>query len=716
MAEHADLTGVHGPYHKTFADDTARTTDAEVYVASQSIAGSSLNPIRTIQLDTLIEYVLGDHSPTDWVPVSSSGGGHTVIEDASSGTDNDYTPTGWSGADTVLIDATGSLILAGLNETVTITRKKLIVTAGFLTLRVGSTVPTAARRIAYDKAVLVEAGTGVHDINVPPGGQAELVINPSTSRWDIVSVTGWDVLPSGEAGPGQGAQPLQIIGQQAVLSATAASGGSASGATFGSGAGGENTSTGNGGNGGVDQLVAGDGGDSDVAIGGTGGAMSARGGTGGQAVTSGTGGNGGTGALASGQGGNSTSGNGGNGGTLNIDAGAGGAGAVAGNGGTGADLLVTTGSGGSPSAGTGSPGASGNFNLSVGSGNSSGNGLSGGSGGACQLLSGAGGANTSTGLGGNSGELALTARDGGSSTSGTGGNGGNMALRAGNAGVGGAGNGEGGEINIDAGKLGGAAGSPGGEGSLNFNAGKGRDGVAATAGVGGVGFFAGGQGGDGDAGFDAGAGGLACFTGGNGGVVNDAADTGGKGGLGCVLGGAGGAGGASDADGDGGDAGIDGSASAPFGGGGGTPGVGGRVLIGTNSVPGFTDTTEVVVGNSTTRPPINITGPVRLVPEPLTPGVTVTFDLVSFTNATLTPAQNFTLDFSNPVAGQRGTIVITQDGTGSRVLTSGTNMLTGTNGAAIVLSTGIAEIDVLEYYCDGTNVYVWLAGGLKDFA
>lgn len=89
----------------------------------------------------------------------------------------------------------------------------------------------------------------------------------------------------------------------------------------------------------------------------------------------------------------------------------------------------------------------------------------------------------------------------------------------------------------------------------------------------------------------------------------------------------------------------------------------------------------------------------------LTPGTTVAWDLDAAAYATLAPVQNFTLSNpSNIVAGGTYTITITQDGTGSRVITwSSAYKFPG--GTKFVLSTAIGAIDTITCYSpDGTTL------------
>lgn len=89
MAFHNAATGpldMHGPYAVVFADSAARTGDANVYTATQSVQGGSSNPIRAYQSDTNTEYILDNHSPTSWVALGGGGGGGEANTGANVGT------------------------------------------------------------------------------------------------------------------------------------------------------------------------------------------------------------------------------------------------------------------------------------------------------------------------------------------------------------------------------------------------------------------------------------------------------------------------------------------------------------------------------------------------------------------------------------------------------------------------------------------------------
>lgn len=98
----------------------------------------------------------------------------------------------------------------------------------------------------------------------------------------------------------------------------------------------------------------------------------------------------------------------------------------------------------------------------------------------------------------------------------------------------------------------------------------------------------------------------------------------------------------------------------------------------------------------------------------LTPGTNVATDLSSGINFTLAMGGNYTLDNpTNGKAGQQGVIEITQDATGSRLLTFGANWKFA-GGVDPVLSTAANAIDLLyfEVLSDGSTVYANLVKGI----
>jgi hypothetical protein len=133
------------------------------------------------------------------------------------------------------------------------------------------------------------------------------------------------------------------------------------------------------------------------------------------------------------------------------------------------------------------------------------------------------------------------------------------------------------------------------------------------------------------------------------------------------------------------------------------------------------DLTTGVIGTSTTDSNIEI--------EPNGTGKTVIFNLVATETivangntgaATLTPnaalgaVQSYTVTgnitfsaFGTPVAGQSITLILTQGGSGSYVLTSTMKFA----GGSKTLSTAVGAVDIITVYYDGTNYWASLSKG-----
>ena len=87
----------------------------------------------------------------------------------------------------------------------------------------------------------------------------------------------------------------------------------------------------------------------------------------------------------------------------------------------------------------------------------------------------------------------------------------------------------------------------------------------------------------------------------------------------------------------------------------------------------------------------------------LTDGATITPDFALANNFSVTLGGNRTLaNPSNQTAGQSGTIVVTQDGTGSRTLAYGSNWKFP-GGTAPTLTTAASSVDVIAYYVESAT-------------
>lgn len=100
-------------------------------------------------------------------------------------------------------------------------------------------------------------------------------------------------------------------------------------------------------------------------------------------------------------------------------------------------------------------------------------------------------------------------------------------------------------------------------------------------------------------------------------------------------------------------------------------------------------------------PGVGLTAPV-----PLSDGATVTVDLATGTDFSVTLGGNRTLAFTNRSAGRRGLIIVTQDVTGSRTLAPPAAVSKTPGGGGIILSTLPNSIDTVNYYDDGTTLYL----------
>jgi hypothetical protein len=77
----------------------------------------------------------------------------------------------------------------------------------------------------------------------------------------------------------------------------------------------------------------------------------------------------------------------------------------------------------------------------------------------------------------------------------------------------------------------------------------------------------------------------------------------------------------------------------------------------------------------------------------------------------ITLTANCTLTFPAAGAGKSFTLILVQDGTGSRLITWPASIVKWVGGTAPTLSTGAGKIDYLSFVCaDGTNWAGFLAG------
>lgn len=91
--------------------------------------------------------------------------------------------------------------------------------------------------------------------------------------------------------------------------------------------------------------------------------------------------------------------------------------------------------------------------------------------------------------------------------------------------------------------------------------------------------------------------------------------------------------------------------------------------------------------------------------QTLTDGATITFDASLGVSAKVTLGGNRTLAFTNFSAGTYLTLVVIQDGTGSRTLTLPTCKVINGGAGAVTLTTAANSEDILTFFKIGTTIY-----------
>lgn len=148
-----------------------------------------------------------------------------------------------------------------------------------------------------------------------------------------------------------------------------------------------------------------------------------------------------------------------------------------------------------------------------------------------------------------------------------------------------------------------------------------------------------------------------------------------------------------------------------------SPTVPGLALKAPLASPTFTGTVTTNTINTGALSATSINTPIYAsTPQELTDATTISWDPALGLNASVTLGGNRLLNFTTmPVAGSYGTLVVNQDGTGSRTITLPSingvtnNILGSTSTSTVALSTTANSKDILNFYFDGTTCY-WNIG------
>lgn len=95
--------------------------------------------------------------------------------------------------------------------------------------------------------------------------------------------------------------------------------------------------------------------------------------------------------------------------------------------------------------------------------------------------------------------------------------------------------------------------------------------------------------------------------------------------------------------------------------------------------------------------------------QTLTDGATINWDMSLGTAATVTltgTGRTMAAPTNLPAAGTMGVLIIVQNATGSRTITTWNAIFKWPGGTAITLSTGANKRDIVEWYYDGTSIYM----------
>jgi hypothetical protein len=140
-----------------------------------------------------------------------------------------------------------------------------------------------------------------------------------------------------------------------------------------------------------------------------------------------------------------------------------------------------------------------------------------------------------------------------------------------------------------------------------------------------------------------------------------------------------------------------------------TPMLGGNLTVNGNSIISASNGNIVLAPNGTGKTRVNAINYNEGAIYTVTYGATITPDVTNGNTQQVTLTGNVTFSaFTTPVAGQSLTLIVKQDATGSRTLTSTMKFAGGTK----TLTTAANSVDIISVYYDGTTYWASLG---KDF-
>jgi hypothetical protein len=140
-----------------------------------------------------------------------------------------------------------------------------------------------------------------------------------------------------------------------------------------------------------------------------------------------------------------------------------------------------------------------------------------------------------------------------------------------------------------------------------------------------------------------------------------------------------------------------------------SPMLGGNLNVNGNQIVSASNGSIVLAPNGTGKTQINAINYNEGAIHTVTYGATITPNVTDGNTQQVTLTGNVTFNaFTSPVAGQSLTLIVKQDATGSRTLTSTMKFAGGTK----TLTTAANSIDIISVYYDGTNYWASLG---KDF-